>query len=149
MKNNISGYINLRPFNGSTLSSTLQNVVMRDFCIKNGFNFNISPSEFIFNNSYTQLNSLLNSKSILGVVMCSIFMLPKNIEERLILYKLANKNKKKMYFVFEKISVLKPIDFNQIEELFSMRSIFKTNSDKILDKKYLKNLKVKKNWSFC
>ena len=81
--------------------------------------------------------------------MCSIFMLPKNIEERLILYKLANKNKKKMYFVFEKISVLKPIDFNQIEELFSMRSIFKTNSDKILDKKYLKNLKVKKNWSFC
>ena len=100
MKNNISGYINLRPFNGSTLSSTLQNVVMRDFCIKNGFNFNISPSEFIFNNSYTQLNSLLNSKSILGVVMCSIFMLPKNIEERLKLYKLANKNKKKMYFVF-------------------------------------------------
>lgn len=149
MKNNISGYINLRPFNGSTLSSTLQNVVMRDFCIKNGFNFNISPSEFIFNNSYTQLNSLLNSKSILGVVMCSIFMLPKNIEERLKLYKLANKNKKKMYFVFEKISVLKPLDFNQIEELFSMRSIFKTNSDKILDKKYLKNLKVKKNWSFC
>ena len=122
---------------------------MRDFCIKNGFNFNISPSEFIFNNSYTQLNSLLNSKSILGVVMCSIFMLPKNIEERLKLYKLANKNKKKMYFVFEKISVLKPLDFNQIEELFSMRSIFKTNSDKILDKKYLKNLKVKKNWSFC
>ena len=149
MKNNISGYINLRPFNGSTLSSTLQNVVMRDFCIKNGFNFNISPSEFIFNNSYTQLNSLLNSKSILGVVMCSIFMLPKNIEERLKLYKLANKNKKKMYFVFEKISVLKPLDFNQIEELFSMRSIFKTNSDKIIDKKYLKNLKVKKNWSFC
>ena len=149
MKNNISGYINLRPFNGSTLSSTLQNVVMRDFCIKNGFNFNISPSEFIFNNSYTQLNSLLNSKSILGVVMCSIFMLPKNIEERLKIYKLANKNKKKMYFVFEKISVLKPLDFNQIEELFSMRSIFKTNSDKILDKKYLKNLKVKKNWSFC
>lgn len=149
MKNNISGYINLRPFNGSTLSSTLQNFVMRDFCIKNGYIFNISPSEFIFNNSYSQLNSLLNSKSILGVVMCSIFMLPKNNEERFKLYKLANKNKKKMYFVFEKISVLKPIDFNQIEELFFMRSIFKNNSDKILDKKYLKNLKVEKKWSFC
>tara|TARA_B100000989_G_C19532870_1_gene471153 strand:+ start:876 stop:1325 length:450 start_codon:yes stop_codon:yes gene_type:complete len=149
MKNNISGYINLRQFNGSTLSSTLQNLVMRDFCIKNGFTFNISPSEFIFNNSYTQLNSLLNSKSISGVVMCSIFMLPKNIKERLKLYKLANKNKKKMYFVFEKISVLKLKDFNQIEELFFMRSIFKKNSDKILDKKYQKNLKVQKKWSFC
>lgn len=149
MINNISGYINLRPFNGSTLSSTLQNLVMRNFCIKKGFVFNISPSEFIFNNSFIQLNSLLNSKSISGIVMCSIFMLPKNIEERLKLYRLANKNKKKMYFVFEKISVLKPKDLNEIEELFCMKSIFKNNSDKILDKKYLKKLKVQKKWSFC
>ncbi len=149
MKNIVSGYINLRPFNGSTLSSTFQNIAMRNFCEKRNFIFKISPTEFIFNNSYIQLTSLLYSKSISGVVMCSIFMLPQNIEERKIIYKLAKKNKKRLYFVFENISVLKSKDINKIEELLNIRLILKNNLNKLLNKKFLKELKVQTNWSFC
>ena len=87
MREGYRGYVNTRPFGGNMIPSTYQNMIMRDYCKNNDILFKLSINEYIFPNCFVQLGNILRQLiSLEGIVMCSLFMLPKNKRERMTIY---------------------------------------------------------------
>jgi len=77
----LKGYIFSRPFFGERAPQHVQNIVLRDYCKKNNFNFLLSSTEYKVENSTYILNELLkNIKSYNGIIFYSLLQLPKKIQ---------------------------------------------------------------------
>ena len=80
MKNKkLKGYIFSRPFMGERVPQHVQNIVLREYCIKNDFQFLMSATEYSMKNSHLILFQTLNDlKKFDGIVFYSVFQLPEN-----------------------------------------------------------------------
>ena len=79
----LRGYIFSRSFMGERAPQHVQNIVIKDFCRNNSFEYLLSVSEYKMKNSYLILKDLLKKlKSIDGIVMYSLFQLPESLKER-------------------------------------------------------------------
>ena len=59
---------------GERVPQHVQNIVIKDFCQKNGFNFLLSVTEYSMKNSFYILNQLVNNlKGLNGIVAYSVF----------------------------------------------------------------------------
>ena len=87
------GYNFSRPFMGET--QHVQNIVIKDFCQKNGFNFLLSVTEYSMKNSFYILNQLVNNlKGLNGIVAYSVFQMPYDDKKRESLFKKVLRKKK-------------------------------------------------------
>ena len=73
----VRGYNFSRNFMGERVPQHVQNIVIKDFCQKNNFNFLLSATEYSMNNSFYILNQLVNNMNgIHGIVAYSVFQMP-------------------------------------------------------------------------
>jgi sporadic carbohydrate cluster protein (TIGR04323 family) len=73
----LKGYIFSRPFLGERVPQHIQNIVIRDYCLKNRITFLMSATEYAFEGSTYILAELIdNLRNYDGLVFYSLFQLP-------------------------------------------------------------------------
>ena len=79
----LQGYIFSRDFMGERAPQHVQNIVIRDYCIKNDFKYVLSATEYAMPGSDLMLKQIVqNFSSIDGVVAYSVFQMPEERQER-------------------------------------------------------------------
>ena len=74
--NGLRGYIFSRPFMGERVPQHVQNLVIRDYCKKQGFQYLLSATEYAMPNSHLILQQVLDELSELdGIIFYSLFLL--------------------------------------------------------------------------
>lgn len=77
------GYIGSRPYFGDRVPQHVQNLVVRDYCQRNGFAYLLSATEYAMPSCYIMLHELLReAERVEGFVLYSMFMLPMKRERR-------------------------------------------------------------------
>ena len=115
-------YIFSRPFLGERVPQHIQNIVIRDYCVKNNFTFLMSATEYAVEGSLYILSELIdNLKNYDGIVFYSLFQLPIIKKDRHQVYSSIIKNKKQLHFVVENISVKNKDEFIKIEKIFLLK----------------------------
>ena len=151
MKKNkvFAGYIFLKNINGILYPSYIQNRMNKEF-IENHLNGKIymSQNENMYSKNSIVLNSLITENNkIDGIVMLSVFHLPRQKKERLKIYKNLIKKKKSIFFILENLSFLKKKDIEKIENSLIFTEKFFTKEVNSLNPFENKIFKDEK-WSF-
>jgi len=112
------GYLSSRPFSGERVPQHVQNIVIRDYCVRNNLKYLLSATEVAMPNSYLMLNKLLSElTNIDGIVCYSLFQLP---EEKLVRRNVCEEiliQKKTIHFAVESLRV---DDWSQVAVLESI-----------------------------
>ncbi len=119
------GYIFSRSFMGERVPQSVQNLVLRNYCINNNIEFELSSTEYSMENSYYVLNKLTEEKKYKNIVFYSLFQLPTDNEKRLKIIKKLIKKRKKLFFAIEDIKVKKNSDIKKIENIWHIKKISK------------------------
>ena len=118
----IKWYIFSRPFLDERAPQHIQNIVIREFCKKEGLNNSLSGVEYAMKDSYKTLYQIINElKKYHGIVAYSLFQLPFNdIERNKVLKKILNK-KKTFYFALEDFRLSTKKDLKKIENIWLVK----------------------------
>lgn len=104
-------YVITRPFNGFNIPVPFQNVVLRDYCSKNGLIYSLPEVEHKFNDCYMSLFTLIDKLECGGrVLMVSLDMLPSTYKYNTIVTLCLEKNIS-MYGVLERRLLRYPADY--------------------------------------
>ena len=118
----LKGYIFSRSFLGERVPQHIQNIVIRDYCVKNNIILLMSATEYAIEGSSYVLSELIhNLKNYDGIIFYSLFQLPVKKEDRYQVYKTIIKKKKKLHFVVENLSINKKDDSIKIEKIFLLK----------------------------
>jgi len=118
----LKGYIFSRPFLGERVPQHIQNIVIRDYCVKNNIILLMSATEYAVEESSYILSELMhNLKNYDGIIFYSVFQLPEKKEDRHKVYKSIINKKKKIHFVVENLSINKKNDCIKIEKVFLLK----------------------------
>ena len=78
MRKSVRGYIFSRPFFDERAPQHIQNIVIREFCEKNNLNYQLSVSEYAFENSFSILLQVVKElEKVHGIVAYSLFQMPE------------------------------------------------------------------------
>ena len=131
----VRGYNFSRSFMGERVPQHVQNIVIKDFCQKNNFNFLLSVTEYSMKNSYYILNQLVNNLTgLYGIVAYSIFQMPYDNEKRRKIFKRILKKKKKIFFACENLKVSNLDEMKRADNIWNVKKI----SEKCVKPKDLK-----------
>ena len=118
------GYIASRKVNGELVPHNVQNLVIREYAHRRGMNYLLSATEMSPENCFIVLNDVLsNLDKIGGIILYSLFMLPKSYQARVKIYGLFLKNKKILHAAMENFLFETETDFQRLEEIFSLAKI--------------------------
>jgi len=121
---NFRGYIFSRSFYGERAPQHIQNQIIRDFCEKKKINYFLSSVEYTLDNSNLILKKVLNElDEVDGIVMYSLFQLPKNTSEREKVYKKILNKKKLLYFAVENLRLKYNYEKNHIENIIKIKTL--------------------------
>ena len=71
------GYMGSRPYFGDRAPQHVQNLVIRDYCQRNGLQYVLSATEYVMDGCYMMVEEVLREAPRLeGIVLCSLLMLP-------------------------------------------------------------------------
>jgi hypothetical protein len=116
------GYIFSRSIEGNFIPQRVQNLVIKDYCVRNNIFFKLSATEYKMKNSFLMLKSLLeNLKSIDGIIFYSLFMLPHEKINRKKIFNLILQKKKKLIFALEEIVLHHSSDIRNLENIFDIK----------------------------
>lgn len=118
----LRGYIFSRPFLEERVPQHVQNIIIRDYCKRNNFEYLLSATEYAMPNSEIMLRQIVNElDGIDGIVAYSIFQLPQsNISRSYIINKILEK-KKEMHFACENTHIKNLLDFKEMEILWKIK----------------------------
>ena len=138
----LKGYIFSRPFYGERAPQHIQNIVNKDYCKKNGYNFILSSTEYASKNSSHILFEILdNIKKYDGIILYSFLQLPSEIKKRKLFFDIVLKNKKEIHFAVERLSVKNKKDLIEINKIYLIQQNEhdknKVSSELGLEKKYV------------
>ena len=118
----VRGYIFSRSFMGERVPQHVQNIVIRDYCEKNNLFYLLSSVEYAMEDCHLMLEQVLNEiKLIDGIVVYSLFQLPRNEKLRLKIYKKILNSKKEMHFSVEGLKIKSKKDVDKLESIWSVR----------------------------
>jgi len=118
----VRGYIFSRPFMGERVPQHVQNLVIRDYCERNGLHFLLSAAEYAMQNSDLILEQIMcELKDIDGIVAYSLFQLPEDSVKRNNIYNQFIAMRKKIYFAVEGLSAGTKQECERIEILWRVR----------------------------
>lgn len=145
---NVKGYIFSRSFFEERVPQHVQNIVIKDFCNKNNLNFMMSATEYSTQNTYFILFELIkNIKKIDGLVFYSLFQLPENENKRKIILNKILKNKKKIFFAVENLSIVNTKDILKIENIIKIKKNFEISKPKeLFNLVTINHVKTKRNY---
>jgi len=116
------GYIGSRRYFGDRVPQHVQNLVVRDFCQRNGFQFLLSHTEYIMRDNFMMLEEMaLEAPHVEGVVLYSFFMLPPDKEYRMDVCNRILDAGASMHGAVENKSVNAKGDLQQLEDLWNLK----------------------------
>ncbi len=148
----LKGYIFSRPFLGERVPQHVQNIVIQNYCTNRDYTFQLSATEYRYDESTLILMELLEDISKYdGLVFYSLFQLPINEKKRNFLYNKILKKNKVIHFAVEELEMQNEKDKNHIEEIFKIKlsEVSKKKSKtigKIKNFVSFKHKKVKRNY---
>ena len=117
------GYIFSRNINGNFIPQRVQNLVIKDFCKRKNLFFKLSSTEYIMENSYLMLKSMVKDMKLIdGIVFYSIEMLPSKRKLRHDILNIFIKNSKTIYFALEEIEINNINGIKNIEIISSIKN---------------------------
>ena len=118
------GYIGSRAYRSDRVPQHVQNLVVRDFCQRNGFTYLLSATEYAMPACYLMLEEVVHETLTLnGVVLYSIFMLPQRAERRRDLCRRILDAGATIHGAVENISIRNEEDLDRAEEIFLVDGI--------------------------
>ena len=118
----LKGYIFSRPFMGERVPQHVQNIVVRDYCIKNNYSHILSATEYSIKNSHLMLNQALNEiNNFDGIAAYSLFQLPEDDIKRRKIYNIILKKKKEIHFSLEQMKISTIDEMYKIEQIWSIK----------------------------
>jgi len=149
----LKGYIFSRPFFEERVPQNVQNIVLRDYCKKKDIEFLLSSTEYTMKNCSLILSEIIEKYTEYdGIIFYSLLQMPADQKERNKLYKKTLKNKKQIHFVLENFIARKKKDFNELEKIFIIKTLFSNNKQKLNRRNKLRNFitpnhtKTKRNY---
>ena len=127
---NLKGYVFSRPISKNIIPQKIQNIILRDYCVKNNYNFLISSIEYTMSKCHYVLDGLIrNMTKYDGYVAYSIFQLPENSSKRKNILKKIIKKNKEFHFVVENLIISKENKKNikVIENIISIKNTQKSH----------------------
>jgi len=122
--NGVRGYIFSRPFMGERVPQHVQNLVIRDYCKKQGLQYLLSATEYAVANSHLILQQVLDELPKLdGIVFYSLFLLPEDKAERNRVIQLILKKGKTIYFAVEGLRMSNKSEYESIETIWQIKKI--------------------------
>lgn len=119
MKKKIRGYVFSRSFMGERVPQHIQNLVIRDYCERNGLYFLLSASEYTMDDCHLIFKLLLEElPQIDGIAAYSLFQLPEDGEQRQLIYERILTLGKELHFCVEGLSIKTEADRNRIENIW-------------------------------
>jgi len=121
--NTFIGYVTPNIFNGMKIPLTLQHKSISEYIGLLKGVYKLSQTELIIENKYTTLFSIISeAKNNSNIIMCSLFMLPKEIDIRNEIFVIIKKKKINFFFVFEKFK----LNYKNINDFELFISLFET-----------------------
>lgn len=118
------GYIFSRPFHGNRVPQHVQNMVIRDYCQRNGLNYLLSATEYAMPGSFLILRGLLqNFQEMDGIVAYSLFQMPEESTDRLEIAGEVLKAGKGLHFAVENLALRDARDLERLETIWKLRRI--------------------------
>ncbi len=117
------GYIFSRKFLGERIPQSIQNLAIRDYCSRNNIIYLLSATEYAMKNSSKVLFKIINEINKEGIILYSLFQLPNDSYQREKIYKIAIKNKKKIYFALENRVLNNIDDIQAIEDIWNIKEV--------------------------
>ena len=120
----VRGYIFSRPFMGERVPQHVQNLVIRDYCKKQGFQYLLSATEYAMANSHLILQQVLDELPKLdGIIFYSLFLLPEDTAERDRVIQIILKKEKTIYFAVEGLRVSNKPEYERIETIWQVKKV--------------------------
>lgn len=118
----LRGYIFSRPFLGERVPQHVQNLVIRDYCKKNKFQFLLSATEYAIPNSDIMLKQMISElRKIDGIIAYSIFQLPIKYKNRFEIVNSILFQKKEIHFACEDMQIQNNEDFEKIQTIWQIK----------------------------
>jgi sporadic carbohydrate cluster protein (TIGR04323 family) len=118
------GYVTCREFGGLTIPVPVQSMLLREYCQKHNYIYKLHLNENIFPHSYMVLEGIVeNLSDFEGLLMCSIFMMPKRASRREKIYNKIFSENLSVHFVIEDIVCKNLSDSIFIEEILKVQHL--------------------------
>jgi sporadic carbohydrate cluster protein (TIGR04323 family) len=130
MKKGVRGYIFSRAFMGERIPQRVQNLVIRDYCQRNDLVYLLSATEYAMQRCSMMLKEImLELDRLEGVVMYSIYQLPKDTSERHDIYTKVTESGSTLHFALEGLKAYNYDTFDRVETLWQIRLMLPLVSD--------------------
>ena len=118
------GYIGSRAYNGYNIPHRVQNLVIRDLCERQGYEYLLSVTEYSLLGSYIMLEEALRElPEIDGIILYSIFMLPQDKLKRARIFDRIFDHGAKLHGALENLTVDDKTSFQEVEDLINLNRI--------------------------
>lgn len=116
------GYIGSRSYRGDRTPQHVQNLVIRDYCQRNGYHYLLSATEYIMDGCYIMLEEVLREVPHLnGIVLYSLFMLPNNRERRAATVRQILNAGASVHGAVENLKIENLSDFERTEDIWRVQ----------------------------
>jgi sporadic carbohydrate cluster protein (TIGR04323 family) len=112
------GYIASRKVRGQLMPQQVQNLVVRDYARRKGLTYKLSATEYGMDGCYMMLESVLQElDSLEGVILFSLFMLPKRAERRRAIYDRVLESGASLHAALEDLAITSADDIARVEDI--------------------------------
>jgi sporadic carbohydrate cluster protein (TIGR04323 family) len=107
---------------GERVPQHVQNLVIRDYCVRNNLQYLLSATEYAMPKCHLILEQIIEElPELFGIIVYSLFQLPEDANLRKGIYQKVMESNKNIYFAVESIKANTILDFEQVETLWKIR----------------------------
>ena len=107
---------------GERCPQNIQNLVLRDYCLKKSYEYFLSGAEYAMHDSYLMLKQIIDEiPNIDGVLAYSLFQMPENRKKRLDFYEKIIMKNGELHFALEDIVITSHNDINKAENIWLVK----------------------------
>lgn len=131
IKKGYRGYVFSRPIEDHRVPQHIQNLVIRNHAKKYGLTYQLSGVEYRMKNSFLMLNQIVDELDEYdGIILYSLFMLPKNLKQRQVIIHKLLENGKEIHTAAEDIVLRKKKEVGVINSIFLIEEALNTRTYK-------------------
>ena len=120
----LKGYIFSRSFMGERVPQHVQNLVIRDYCNKNNFQYLLSATEYAMEGCHLILEQLIQEiSSVDGIALYSMYQLPEESYKRKEIYSKITISEKSLHFCVEGLSLFNQDSIQRVEDIWKVKTV--------------------------
>jgi len=118
MTGGFRGYIASRPIRDERMPQQVQNLVIRDYAVRNDLAFKLSATEYAMPGCFMMLNAVMEElPSLDGVILFSMFMLPTDRAARRRIYAQILDQGRELHAALENVVFRSPAEVARFEDI--------------------------------